>query len=443
MIVSHDSCDCIREGQKLLEFDNMQTFESLSMRILLMLCLIVVALGTSIDVHSFAADPAVEGLPAADPESVGLLSTQLKYIDTAVNAAIGAGELPGAVVLVARHRKIAFLKAFGNRSVQPETETMAANTIFDMSSLTKVMATTPSVMQLVENGTLRLDDRVKRYLPKFTGGGKDAITVRQLLTHHSGLPPDFDLSRQWFGYPAALEELWKIATESESGKEFAYSDLNFIALGEIVRAVTGQNLDDFARKNIFVPLGMKETFFHPPQRFVTRIAPTESRRNTLQYLKGQTSQASLDHILRGEVHDPTAWRMEGVAGHAGLFSTARDSALFAQMLLDRGTNLQGVRVLSPMSVQAMAMQQSPQPSLQIRGYGWDIDSSYSSPRGDLFKEGFGHTGFTGTSLWVHPPTDLFILILSNRVHPDGGKDINHLRAVIANIVAAALADPAR
>jgi CubicO group peptidase (beta-lactamase class C family) len=185
---------------------------------------------------------------------------------------------------------------------------------------------------------------------------------------------------------------------------------------------------------------MNDTCFRPPADLAGRIAPTESRRNTLRYLKGQDTAESLDKILRGEVHDPTAWRMGGVAGHAGLFSSAEDLAVFAQMLLNHGA-YPGGRLLSPLTVQAMTRPNSPPGAPEVRGYGWDIDTAYSSPRGDIFKDGYGHTGFTGTSLWVHPSTDTFIILLSNRVHPDGGKDISHLRAAIANIVAAAISDP--
>ncbi len=374
-----------------------------------------------------------------EPEDVGFLSSQLKYIDTAVRASIRAGETPGAVVLVARHGRIAYLKAFGQRSVQPKQEAMTTDTIFDVSSLTKVIATGPSILLLVENGAVRLDDRVKRYLPDFTGGGKDSITVKQLLIHYSGLAPDFDLSKNWSGYPAALEELWKIKTDSEPGKEFVYSDLNFIALGEIVHAVSGAKLDAFARDNIFIPLGMKDTCFRPPANLIRRIAPTEPRKNTLRYLKGQGSGAAMEQMLRGEVHDPTAWRMGGVAGHAGLFSSARDIALFAQTLLDKG-EYAGGRLLSPLTIEAMTRPQNPPNSTQLRGLAWDIESSYSSPRGDIFSEGYGHTGFSGVSLWIHPLSDTIVAVMTNRLHPDGGKDINHLRASIANIVAAAISD---
>ena len=409
------------------------------MRTAMILALLFAGIAPDFGLPDSSADAPVKRLMQTAPETVGLLSSPLKYIDDAVAAAIQSGEIPGAVVLVARHGRIAYCRAFGNRSVRPESEPMTVDTIFDMSSLTKVMATTPSIMLLVESGALRLDDKVKRYLPKFVGGGKDAITLRHLLTHYSGLPADFNLSKQWFGYPAALEELWKINTDSEPGKEFKYSDLSFIALGEIIQAVSGRTLDVFARERIFIPLRMMDTGFLPSAKLLPRIAPTESRRNTLQYLKGQESLASLDEILRGEVHDPTAWRMGGVAGHAGLFSSVQDLAVFAQTLLGMGT-IQGVRLLSPMSTRAMTSPQSPANLLEIRGFGWDLESSYSSPRGDVFKGGYGHTGFTGTSLWVHPPTDTFVIILSNRVHPDGGKDINHLRGAVANIVASAISD---
>ena len=385
-------------------------------------------------------DPASAGLPAAPPSSIGLLSSQLKYIDQAVRSAIEAGELPGAVILVARRGKIGYLKAFGNRALQPHREPMTTDTIFDMASLTKVMATTPAIMLLVERGKIRLGDRVRRYLPEFVGGGKESITLRQLLTHFSGLKPDFDLSVPWEGYSAAMDELWKESTRAEPGKEFVYSDLNFIALGEIVRRVNGQTLDRFATENLFRPLGMTNTRFNPPAEWKPRIAPTEPRGRSLQYLKGALPSPASDEMLRGVVHDPTSWRMGGVAGHAGLFSSARDVALYAQMLLNKGTS-QGMRVLAPLTVRSMIIPQSPRESAALRGFGWDIESPFSAPRGDLFGSGFGHTGFTGTSLWVHPETGTFLVILSNRLHPGGKGDATHLRGVIANIVAGAITSP--
>ena len=409
------------------------------MRIFALSCVFLAGIVLEFTMYGIADDSPHLGLDRSAPEDIGLRSSSLKNIDAAVEAAIRAGKIPGAVILVARHGRIGYLKAFGERSVRPVPETMTVDTIFDLASLTKVIATTPSIMLLVEKGSLRLREKVHRYLPNFKGGGKDEITIRQLLTHYSGLLPDFDLSKEWSGHAAALKELWNARTNSEPGSEFQYSDINFIALGEVVRAVSGIPLDAFAREHIFVPLGMTDTCFRPPRSLFQRIAPTESRRNTLKYLKAGEANESLDEILRGEVHDPTAWRMGGVAGHAGLFSTAMDLAIFAQMLLDDGA-YSGGRLLASRTVQAMTSPESPPNLPQIRGYGWDIDSDYSSPRGDLFKEGFGHTGFTGTSLWIHPPSDTFVIILSNCVHPDGGKNINHLRAVIANIVAASISN---
>lgn len=397
---------------------------------LLLLCLLPVNL----------AAETVKGLPQAIPESVGLLSSELQNIDQAVNAAIEAGEIPGAVVLVARRGRIAYFKALGHRALVPQPEAMSTDTIFDMASLTKVTATTPAIMLLVEKGLIRLDDKVKRYLPKFVGGGKDAISVRQLLTHYSGLRPDFDLSKTWEGYEAAMEELWMEVTQNEPGKEFVYSDLNFIALGEIVHAVSGKPLDIFAKESIYIPLEMRDTSFNPPPEWHPRIAPTESRARSLAYLKGEPSPGLSTEALRGTVHDPTAWRMGGVAGHAGLFSTALDIAVFAHMLLDSGTS-RDLRFFAPLTVQAMATPQSPRGALSLRGFGWDIDTGYSAPRGDFFPGGYGHTGFTGTSLWINPATQTFVVILSNRLHPDGKGDATHLRGVIANIVAASISDP--
>jgi CubicO group peptidase (beta-lactamase class C family) len=390
---------------------------------------------------SSAQTPATHGLPQVAPETIGLRAAQLSRIDDAVVAAIQAGEMPGAVVLVARHGKIGYWKAFGLRTLQPQPEPMTTDTIFDMASLTKVLATTPAIMLLTQDGLLRIGEKVKHYLPLFATGGKDDITVRQLLTHFSGLPPDFDLSKPWEGREAALEELWHTATQIPPGTNFVYSDLNFIALGEIVRAVSGRSPDVFAQQEIYQPLGMTETTFKPPAAWIERIAPTESRARSLQYLKGSASEQE-QQILRGEVHDPTAWRMGGVAGHAGLFSSARDVAIFAQMLLDHGS-FEGRFVLSPMTVQAMTSPQSPPGALPVRGLGWDIDTTYSAPRGDLFAGGYGHTGFTGTSIWIHPPTDTFIIILTSRLHPEGKGNVTDLRAVIANIVAASISDPNR
>ncbi|MDR0310436.1 MAG: beta-lactamase family protein, partial [Acidobacteriota bacterium] len=387
------------------------------------------------ETSSAAANLSAAESPEASPqEAAGFSSSGLRDIDAAVEASIKDGELPGAVVLVARNGKTAYLKAYGNRAVKPATEPMTTDTIFDIASMTKVVATTPAIMQLVDKGILRLGDPVKRYLPKFTGGGKDDITVRQLLTHYSGLRPGFDPAKEWLGHAAALEEIWKERVSGTPGRSFAYSDLNFIVLAEIVRAVSGKALDVYARENIFAPLGMTETAFQPPSDWAARIAPTEMRQSSPQPKGAKPDDYKM---LRGVVHDLTTWKMGGVSGQAGLFSSARDLAIYAQALLNHGVH-GGERLLSEAAVTAMTSPQSPPQAANIRGYGWDMDSEYSSPRGDLFSGGFGHTGFTGTSIWIHPPSDSFVIILSNRVHPSGGKNINHLRGVIANIVAASI-----
>jgi CubicO group peptidase (beta-lactamase class C family) len=387
--------------------------------------------------HAFTRPETWDGERApVPPKAVGMSAAHLRYISEAVAASIERKEIPGAVVTVGRRGRVIFNGAFGRRAVQPLPEPMTRDTVFDMASLTKVMATAPSIMILVEQGKLRLDDKVKRYLPKFVGGGKDAVTVRQLMTHYSGLRADFDLSKRWWGSAAALDELWTETVQGDPGKDFTYSDLNFIALGEIIRAITGEGLDVYSRHAIFEPLGMKDTGFNPPATWRPRIAPTETRSRSLQYLKG--APVFTPEILRGEVHDPTAWRMEGVAGHAGLFSSARDTAIFAQMLLNGGI-YRGKRILSQLAVSAMTSPQPPRTGA-LRGLGWDVETTFSSPRGDLLPGGFGHTGFTGTSLWVCPAADLFVSILTNRVHPDGRGDATHLRAVIANVVAASITD---
>ena len=362
-------------------------------------------------------------------ETPGLSLFELQKIEAAVQASIKSGELPGAVVLVSRHGKTVYFEAIGNRSVKPGTERMTTDTIFDIASLTKVVATTPAIMQLAEKEILRLDDHVNRYLPKFTGGGKENITVSQLLTHYSGLRAGFEPSKEWSGYEGALEEIWKDKTVNTPGRSFIYSDLNFIVLAEIVRAVSGKTLDVYAREHIFDPLGMTETAFNPPAEWSSRIAPTEMRQqgsNPVEY-----------KMLRGGVHDLTTWKMGGVSGQAGVFSSARDLAIYAQALLNRGVLQSGEgggRLLSEASVTAMTSPQSPPRAANIRGFGWDIESEYSSPRGNLFSGGYGHTGFTGTSIWIYPPDDCFVIILSNRVHPTGGKNINNLRRAIADIV---------
>jgi uncharacterized protein YbbC (DUF1343 family)/CubicO group peptidase (beta-lactamase class C family) len=385
---------------------------------------------------------AIVSLDASPPQTPGIQADASRFarIDEVVKEAIGEGKLPGAVVLVGQRDKVLYQKAIGDRAVgaQPGAsgEPMTLDTIFDAASLTKVVATTTSVMMLVQEGRIRLVDRVATFVPGFERNGKGDITIRQLLTHTSGLRPDVDWSYEWHGYEKAIELAVDEAPVAAPGARFIYSDINFFLLGHIVGKVSGQPLPEFARTRIFLPLGMKDTMFHPPATLKSRIAPTE-RCTPYDYPCGSGANATL---LRGTVHDPTARRMDGAAGHAGLFTTASDLAIFCRMLLNGGSE-HGVRVLSPLTVAKMIEPATPPGERNVRGLGWDIDSSYSSNRGELLPIGsFGHTGFTGTSIWIDPLTGTFVIFLSNRVHPDGKGDVTPLRARVATIAAAAITE---
>ncbi len=352
-----------------------------------------------------------------------------------VDAAIARHELPGAVILAGRGDQVAYLRAIGRRALQPSPEAMTTDTVFDMASLTKVVATTTSVMQLVEQGRIRLGDQVTRFIPDFGRYGKDGITVRQLLTHTSGLRPDLELEVEFNGAEEAIRRAIDEVPVAAPDERFVYSDINFFLLGEIVKIVSGERLDQYAKAHIFAPLSMTDTMFLPPTSLRARIAPTERCRDRAWPCNVDATDVP---FLRGIVHDPTARRMEGVAGHAGLFSTAADLSRFCRMLLNGGT-FDGVRILSPATVSRMIEASTPAFMRDVRGLGWDIDSSYSANRGDLFPLGsFGHTGFTGTSLWLDPQSKSYVVFLSNRVHPDGKGDVTALRGRVATIAAAAL-----
>jgi len=388
------------------------------------------------------AQSAQAQLPSAVPSTQGISAERLARMDAVINASIEKKELPGAVVLVARHGKIVWRKAYGARAVEPQREAMTQDTIFDLASLTKVVATTTSIMMLVENGKIRLGDSVTQFIPEMKGEGRDAITIEELLTHMTGFAPDFDLRDRWTGYDEAMKRLYRERLRTPPGTRFVYSDINYIALGEVVHRVSGLMLDEFARRNIFVPLGMRDTGFNPGAKLRSRIAPTEKRRGQMNYLGDSGADAGTegDQWLRGQVHDPTSFRMGGVAGHAGLFSTAADLAIFCQMLLDGGVH-NGTRVLSPMTIAAMTRPRAVSESGAARGLGWDIATTFSSNKGDLFPLGsFGHTGFTGTSIWIDPASDSFVIFLSNRVHPDGKGDVGPLRGRVASIIASSIID---
>jgi uncharacterized protein YbbC (DUF1343 family)/CubicO group peptidase (beta-lactamase class C family) len=391
----------------------------------LTICVEIVAAQAGLSVMSPAA-----GAPSPP---VSFDSRRFDAIEPLVREAIAEKKLPGAVVLVGRRDRVLYQKAFGHRAVVPALEPMTTDTIFDLASLTKVVATATSVMILVEQGKIRLSDRVASYIPGFERYGKGDITVRHLLTHVSGLRPDVDLAEAWTGYEKAIALAIEEVPASRPNERFVYSDINFFLLGDIVRRVSGLPLDRFARERIFEPLGMRDTAFNPHASLAPRIAPTE---NCTRY--GWPCQGPDMTMLRGFVHDPTARRMGGVAGHAGLFSTAADLALYCRMLLNGGVH-DGARILSPLAVEKMTSAATPDLEVNTRGLGWDIDSTFSSNRGELLPIGsFGHTGFTGTSIWIDPTTEMFVVFLSNRVHPDGKGDVTPLRARVATVAASAV-----
>jgi uncharacterized protein YbbC (DUF1343 family)/CubicO group peptidase (beta-lactamase class C family) len=344
---------------------------------------------------------------------------KLAVLDTIVLEAIHDHEIPGAVLLVGHNGQVIYRKAFGNRALEPRGEPMTVDTIFDIASLTKVVATTTAVMQLVQKGEVRLNDPVAKYLPEFADHNKDDITVRNLLTHFSGLREDFDLDPPWQGREAGFRLAFAEKPVSPPGSRFLYSDTNFIVLGALVERVSGNTLDQYCARKIFGPLRMAHTRFLPPAAWRAKIAPTEYDEQ--------------GKMMRGVVHDPRARRMGGVAGHAGLFSTADDLSKFGTALL------KGSPVLAGDMVEKMTTPQQPPTAQILRGFGWDIDSPFSSNRGDLLPIGsFGHTGFTGTSLWIDPTTQTYIVLLTNAVHPRGKGSAIALRSKVATAVAAAL-----
>jgi uncharacterized protein YbbC (DUF1343 family)/CubicO group peptidase (beta-lactamase class C family) len=407
-----------------------------------------------------------QGLPVAVPQTVGMNAAKLASIDALVEKDIADKRLPGAVVIVGHKGKIVYRKAFGNRSLVPTVEKMTVDTIFDAASLTKVVATTTSVMILVEQGKLRLTDRIGQFIPEIEDEAAKRVTIQQLLTHTSGYRPDFDLGEKWTGREGMRAELKKERLRAAPGTRFVYSDIGFIVLAEIVREVTGKDIYIFTKENIFPILQMKNSQFipcygiygdyqmdgvtynpgyncsliQPPP--MSRIAPTENIKGQNSYL-GSTyegDEKAGSRILRGEVHDPTSYRMNGVAGHAGLFSTADDLARFCQMLLNGGI-LDGKRILSAQTVARMTAPVVVSEDGATRGLGWDMNTAFSSNRGELFPLGsFGHTGFTGTGIWIDRVSNTFVVIMSNRVHPDGKGDVTPLRAKIATVAASAIED---
>src|SRR5688572_18942035 len=428
-----------------------------------------------------------QGLPMAAPQSVGMNAAKLNQIETLVNADIADKKVPGAVVIVGHKGKIVYRKAFGNRSLVPTVEKMTVDTIFDVASLTKPIATATSIMILVEQGKLRLNDTIGKFIPEIEDEQAKRITVQQLLTHTSGYRTDFDLGEKWGGREGMLAALKKEKLRNAPGTRFVYSDIGFIVLGEIVGRLEGSL--EVTSYNLFASLNTRDTKFRyfgpgkelapenviPGLRPSLRIAPTETIRGQRSYLgaKFDDNDISANVILLGQVHDPTASRMFGIAGHAGLFSTADDLARYCQMLLNGGVvpaptggNLSGSegthrrkgsmsrtlptgrvsapggrRILSAQTVARMTAPYVVSETGETRGLGWDMNTSFSSNRGELFPLGsFGHTGFTGTSVWIDRVSQTFVVFMSNRVHPDGKGDVTPLRARVATIAASAVQD---
>lgn len=360
--------------------------------------------------------------PGLTPVARVFRTDKLAEIDATILEAITNKLCPGGVLWLERNG-VVYKRAYGWRALVPEKEPMTIDTIFDVASLTKVVATTPAVMLLVERGQLQLDEPVCAYIPELSGGGKEKITLRQLLTHTSGLSPDVSLKPDWSGMEAFLRLVASEPLQAQPGQKFIYSDTGMILAGEIVRRRTGRTLDRFVNDELYKPLGMRDTCFNPPPHKLPRIAPT-----TVEDGK----------VIRGIVHDPRARRLNGVAGHAGLFTTAADLARFARMMLDKG-RVGSKRILSPATVDLMTIPQTPPHIQAMRGLGWDIDSPYSGQRGTVFpKGGYGHTGWTGTSLWIDPFSQTFVIFLSNRNHPDEKGNVVPLRRKLGTLAAEAV-----
>ncbi|BBY79504.1 putative beta-lactamase [Mycolicibacterium pulveris] len=423
-----------------------------------------------------------------------------------INDALAAHRLPGAVVTIGHGGKLVFQRAYGVRRLAGEqgldglpapAEPMTADTIFDLASLTKPLATATAVMQLHEQGKVGVDDPIQDHLPEFNPTNdpqRARVTVRMLLTHTSGLPDVLDLRGTWgFDHADKAEGIGRALSaplQSEPGEVFRYSDVGFILLGALIERLTGEPEDVYVQRNIFAPLGMHDTGYLPPAK---ACGPHKIRGVALELTPGEhpeacpedtwsteivprTAPTALDeehredprqnpnfgHLLRATVHDPAARRMGGVAGSAGVFSTVHDVGRYAQALLDRLAGRESRFPLQQATLQMMTTPEQPGHSAEqlraannivrtvgprypavrgqnLRGFGWDIDTGHSRPRGSIFPVGsFGHTGFTGTSLWIDPGSDTYIVLLTNAIHLRGSRPVSDLQAAVATTAARAL-----
>ena len=353
---------------------------------------------------------------------------QFNRADALIETAVERGQIPGAVLLVGHGDQVLYRKAFGSRSLQPQREPMTIDTVFDLASLSKPVGCATSIMLLAERGKIAVTDPVAKYLPEFAANGKQNITIEQLLLHRGGLIADNPIGDYAQGPAEAIKRVMNLSPVVEPGTRFIYTDVGYIVLGEIVRAVSGKPLEQFAREEIFEPLRMADTTYRPSEAVRARVAPTERREG---------------RWMIGEVHDPRAYALGGAAGHAGLFGTADDLARYCRRILGGG-KLDGTRILSEATVREMITPRPMPDGSDVRTYGFDVDTSYSSPRGDRFPRGtsFGHTGFTGTMFWMDPASKAFVILLTNSVHPDGRGSVISLRRYVSTAVAEQLLGPA-
>jgi CubicO group peptidase (beta-lactamase class C family) len=344
---------------------------------------------------------------------------QFSQIGTVIYEEMETDNFPGAVVLVGQRDYNLYWEAFGHEIIDPCEEPMCKDTVFDMASVTKPVATATSILILMDRNAIGLDDDVRTYLPAFGCKGKEEARIKHLLAHTSGLPAYTNANKlkEEFGSPCpekVINKICALEALSSPGEDFRYSCLSYITLGKIVEVVSGESLSDFSKKNIFIPLGMKHTMYNPPDSWEKDIAATE-------LIDGKP--------LRGTVHDPLARLMAGVSGNAGLFSNAHDLSIYCRMLLNRGA-LNGKRILSPEAVRFLTTVQS-----HGRAYGFGVSASYSSAKGAHASEkAFVHTGYTGTSIVCDPENDTFVIILANRVHPKDDGSAKPVRTKVADIV---------
>ena len=396
------------------------------MHILPTLCLSLgcfLALGS----RTSPSEAAEKPLPRATPEALGLQAEAFAKIDAAVREALDRGAAPGVVVVIVHKGAVVFRKAYGYRSLEPEKLAMLPEIVFDLASLTKPIATATAIMLLIEDGKLKVSDPISRHLPAMRRKETETITIEKLLLHTSGFIPDNPITDYQDGPEKAWERLFALNPIAEPGSRFSYSDVNYILLGKIVEKVSGQPLDVFVSRRVFAPLGLTDTSYRPAASLRARTAPTEKRQGAW---------------IVGTVHDPRAFALGGVAGHAGLFSTADDLAVFAQMLLGGG-QYGGKRILQAKTVTYMT---SPRPvplsggKQGLRTYGWDMQTPYAGNRGDVFPAdaSFGHSGFTGTSIWIDPASQTTVIVLASSVHPNGKGNVLSLRHRVATLAALAV-----